>query len=92
MLETIRQFAEEQLVRSGEAADVRIAHARHFAAQEGDVLALWDGPRQRQAYEWFALELPICVPHSAGRPITTTSTPQHRSPSRDVARVPRGAV
>jgi len=23
----------------------------HFAAQEGDVLALWDGPRQRQAYE-----------------------------------------
>jgi hypothetical protein len=57
MLETIRQFAEEQLVASGAATEVRAAHARHFAGRETDILALWDGPRQRRAYEWFAIEL-----------------------------------
>jgi predicted ATPase/class 3 adenylate cyclase len=57
MLETIRQFAEEQLVGRGTAAEARAAHARHFAGREADVLALWDGPRQREAYEWFAVEL-----------------------------------
>ena len=57
MLETIRQFAEEQLVARGEVAEVRTAHASHFAAREADVLALWDSPRQREAYEWFATEL-----------------------------------
>ena len=31
MLETIRQFAEEQLVARGEATEARTAHARHFA-------------------------------------------------------------
>jgi predicted ATPase len=58
MLDTIRQFAEEQLVARGEAAAVRFAHARHFGDREVDMLALWDGPRQRQAYDWFASELP----------------------------------
>jgi predicted ATPase len=57
MLETIRQFAEEQLVAGGAAAEVRAAHARHFAEREADVLALWDSPRQRKAYEWFTAEL-----------------------------------
>jgi predicted ATPase len=57
MLETIRQFAEEQLVASGAATEARTAHARHFAKLEKDVLALWDGPRQREAYDWFAAEL-----------------------------------
>ena len=57
MLETIRQFAEEQLVASGAANDVRNAHARHFAGREADILALWDNPRQREAYEWFRTEL-----------------------------------
>jgi predicted ATPase len=57
MLETIRQFAEEQLVVRGEVAEVRTAHASHFAAREADVIALWDSPRQREAYEWFATEL-----------------------------------
>ena len=56
MLETIRQFAEEQLVADGEATEVRTAHARHFAGREADILALWDSPRQRESY-WFTIEL-----------------------------------
>jgi predicted ATPase len=57
MLETIRQFAEEQLVAGGEATRVRDAHARHFAEREADIMALWDNPRQRDAYDWFTTEL-----------------------------------
>ncbi len=57
MLETIRQFAEEQLVASGSADEARAAHARYFAGRETDIMALWDGPRQREAYDWFATEL-----------------------------------
>jgi predicted ATPase len=57
MLETIRQFAEEQLVASGSATEVRASHARHFAGREADILALWDSPRQREAYTWFSVDL-----------------------------------
>ena len=57
MLETIRQFAEEQLVAGGEATQARTAHARHFAGREAGILALWDSPRQREAYDWFSVEL-----------------------------------
>jgi predicted ATPase len=57
MLETIRQFAEEQLVARGEATQVREGHARYFAGRETDILALWDSPRQREAYDWFGVEL-----------------------------------
>jgi predicted ATPase len=57
MLETIRQFAEEQLIARGEASEVRAAHSRYFAGREADILALWDSPRQREAYDWFTVEL-----------------------------------
>ena len=57
MLETIRQFAEEQLVARGEASEIRAAHSRYFAGREANILALWDSPRQHEAYEWFTLEL-----------------------------------
>jgi predicted ATPase/class 3 adenylate cyclase len=57
MLETIRQFAEEKLVERGEAAEASSAHAQYFADRETDILALWDSPRQREAYAWFATEL-----------------------------------
>jgi predicted ATPase len=57
MLETIRQFAEEQLAASGAATEARAAHARYFAGREADVLALWDSPRQREAYDMFTVEL-----------------------------------
>jgi predicted ATPase/class 3 adenylate cyclase len=57
MLETIRQFAEEQLVASGGADEARAAHACYYAGREADIMALWDSPRQREAYDWFTLEL-----------------------------------
>lgn len=57
MLETIRQFAEEQLTARGEASEIRAAHARYFAGREAGAMDLWDSPRQREAYEWFAVEL-----------------------------------
>jgi hypothetical protein len=57
MLETIRQFAEEQLVAGGEASEIRAAHSRYFAGREADIMALWDSPRQREAYDWFTIEL-----------------------------------
>jgi len=56
MLETIRQFAEDQLVAGGQATAVRAAHARYFAGREADIMALWDSPRQREAYSWFTTE------------------------------------
>jgi predicted ATPase len=57
MLETIRQFAEERLAARGLVAEARDAHARHFGGRETDILTLWDGPHQREAYAWFAIEL-----------------------------------
>ena len=57
MLETIRQFAEDQLMAGGAADEVRGMHARYFAGRETDILALWDSPRQREAYTWFTTEL-----------------------------------
>jgi predicted ATPase len=57
MLQTIRQFAEEHLVARGEAAEARNAHARYFAGREADIMALWDSPQQRAAYDWFTVEL-----------------------------------
>jgi predicted ATPase len=57
MLETIRQFAEEQLITRGVAEKVRAAHARCFAGREADTLGLWDSPQQRESYNWFNREL-----------------------------------
>jgi predicted ATPase len=56
MLETIRQFAEEQLAGTGETAEARTAHARYFATRETDIMSLWDSPRQRETYDWFTAE------------------------------------
>ena len=39
------------------ADEARTAHARYFAGREADILALWDSPRQREAYDWFTTEL-----------------------------------
>jgi tetratricopeptide (TPR) repeat protein len=57
MLETIRQFSEEQLVASGAAEEVGTAYARYYAGREADIMTLWDSPRQREAYTWLKTEL-----------------------------------
>jgi predicted ATPase/class 3 adenylate cyclase len=57
MLETIRQFAEEMRMARGDADEVRTAHARYYAGRETDIMVLWDSPRQREAYDWFTVEL-----------------------------------
>jgi predicted ATPase len=56
MLETIRQFAEEKLANSCGVDAARVSHARYFAGRASDVVALWDGPRQRETYLWFTTE------------------------------------
>jgi predicted ATPase len=53
MLETIRQFAEEQLVESGDASLVRHSHASLYQQRILDAVQLWDGPAQLTAYERF---------------------------------------
>ena len=57
MLETIREFAEEQLVTAVTPKTPATTHARYFADRETDVFALWDGPRQREAYLWVTVEM-----------------------------------
>ena len=52
MLETIRQFAEEQLAAIGDSVKVRDRHAAYFAQQAITHWALWEGPSYRQAAEW----------------------------------------
>ena len=58
MLETIREFAHEQLVTAGDADDTRNTHTRYFADRETDIFTLWDSPRQREAYLWVTAEMP----------------------------------
>ncbi|OBF28372.1 cyclase [Mycobacterium sp. ACS1612] len=57
MLETIRQFAYENLETAGEADQARTAHSRYFADCEAAVLTMWDSSRQREAYDWLTNEL-----------------------------------
>ena len=58
MLETIRQFAEEQLVATGDCRGRAHLTRPLLRRTESDVLALWDSPRQRDSYDWFDIELP----------------------------------
>ena len=65
MLETIRQFAEEQLVGTGEADATRTAHAGYFAGREADVTARWDSPaatRQLHVVQPRIAQPARCVP------------------------------
>ncbi len=56
LLETIRQFAEEQLATTGAIAEVRDLHARWFAEQAVAHWDLFDGPDQLVALNWVDLE------------------------------------
>jgi len=57
MLETIREFALDQLQASGDADSVHTLHARHFRTQADRHWQLWHGPDQRTAINWAETEL-----------------------------------
>ena len=57
LLETIRQFAEEQLIATGEAEAVRVRHAGYFAADSDTKFKIWLSPRQLTTYEWLDREI-----------------------------------
>jgi hypothetical protein len=56
LLETIRQFAEEQLAATGSIDAVRDRHARYFADKADAILEVWASPQQRTAYQWIDTE------------------------------------
>jgi predicted ATPase len=56
VLETIRQFAEEQLLAAGRIAEARDRHARYFAEAVQRNWTVWDGPDQRRALDWADVE------------------------------------
>jgi hypothetical protein len=56
MLETIRQFAEEQLEATGTTDQIRDRHAAYFGDQAVANWNVWDGPDQRAALDWVDAE------------------------------------
>jgi predicted ATPase/DNA-binding winged helix-turn-helix (wHTH) protein len=57
LLETIRQFGEEQLAATGESEAVRLRHAQFFAEDSDTRFKIWRSPRQLAAYEWLDREI-----------------------------------
>ena len=57
LLETIRQFAEEQLGKEGEIEPTRDRHARFFADDADRMFIVWRSPKQRAAYDWLDQEI-----------------------------------
>ena len=56
MLETIRQFADDQLAETGIAGEVRLRHAAYFAAEAMLRWQQWNGARPRAALDWVDVE------------------------------------
>jgi hypothetical protein len=56
MLETIRQFAEEDLAATDTIEWVRNSHARFYAQQAIVYWDVWEGPGYRAAADWVAAE------------------------------------
>ena len=57
LFETIRQFGEEQLARSGALEQTRDRHAAHLAHTTVVHWERWNGPEWRVAVDWVELEL-----------------------------------
>ena len=56
LLETIRQFAEDQLAATGTIDDARDRHARYYAADAIIYAEMWETPRQLDAFAWLRIE------------------------------------
>ncbi len=56
LLETIRQFAEDELAATGTIGEVRDRHARYFAEQAIAHWDVWDGPGYDTACDWVEVE------------------------------------
>jgi predicted ATPase/class 3 adenylate cyclase len=56
LLETIRQFAQEQLAATGTIGEIRDRHARYFAELAVAHWGMWDGPNQRMSLDWVDIE------------------------------------
>ena len=57
LLETIRQYAEDQLAVTGTIHQLRDRHAAHYAERAVAHWELWDGPDQTVALDWVDVEL-----------------------------------
>ena len=57
MLETIRQFGEEQLAATDDVDEIRAGHAGYYAAQAAETLTWLGGPREVDAFDRVRLEL-----------------------------------
>ena len=58
LLETIRQFAEDQLADAGTFTEARDRHAGYYADQTIAHYDLWPTPRQLDAFAWLRIEFP----------------------------------
>ena len=56
MLETIRQFAEDQFSTTSTIIESRDRHASYYSSATSQHWEIWDGPRQREALDWVAAE------------------------------------
>src|SRR5207244_1885678 len=57
VLETIRQFVEDELVARDSIDAVRDRHAAHFAREATARWAHWNGPAWRESVDWLESEL-----------------------------------
>lgn len=57
VLETIRQFVEDELTESGSIVEYRDRHATRFASEAVARWAQWNGPEWRECVDWLEVEL-----------------------------------
>jgi predicted ATPase len=57
LLETIRQFAEEQAAAIGENDALRLRHAQFFVGDSNRHFAIWRSPQQIVAHRWVEHEM-----------------------------------
>jgi len=57
LLDSIREFAREQLEAAGETAELRLAHLAHYTEVVEASSRVADGPRQRAAYDQLDADL-----------------------------------